>query len=125
MKKAITVESPVQRKVPYSYLDKQFQQPEALFEAIRSVIRTGQYTLGPELQAFEKSLAQLCGTQFAVGVASGTDALFLTIKACRIGPGDEVITPAFNNITDFCKRLRCPERRSDSGRGSSWPQTFR
>ncbi len=92
MKKTSVAERPVQKKVPYSYLDKQFQEPAALFEAIRSVVRTGQFTLGAELEKFETSLARLCDTKFAVGVASGTDALFLAMKGCGIGAGDEVIT---------------------------------
>lgn len=92
MKKTVVEEISVKKRIPYSYLDKQFEHPESFFEAIGSVIRTGQYTLGEGLQTFEKALSKLCGTRFAVGVASGTDALFLVMKACGIGPGDEVIT---------------------------------
>ncbi len=92
MKKETSTEIPVKRQVRYSYLDKQFKNPESFFSAMRSVIRSGQYTLGEELQKFEKTLSQICGTKFAVGVASGTDALFLAMKACGIGTGDEVIT---------------------------------
>lgn len=48
--------------------------------------------LGPKLQAFEHEFASYCGCQFGVGVSSGTDALALALRACEIGPGDEVIT---------------------------------
>ena len=63
--------------------------------AIEGVLRSGQFILGPELEAFEREMAAYCGTAHAVGVASGTDALELSLRAVGIGPGDEVITPAF------------------------------
>ena len=50
--------------------------------------------LGREVQEIETKLAKFCGAKYAFGVASGTDALILSLKACGIGPGDEVITPA-------------------------------
>lgn len=62
--------------------------------AVRSVLKSGRFILGPETEAFERELAAYCGTPHAVGVASGTDALELTLRALRIGPGDEVIVPA-------------------------------
>ena len=49
---------------------------------------------GPNLAAFEKEFASYCGVRHAVGVASGTDAIFLSLQALRIGGGDEVILPA-------------------------------
>jgi dTDP-4-amino-4,6-dideoxygalactose transaminase len=54
----------------------------------------GQYILGSEVENFEKSFAKFCGTKHAIGVANGTDALFLSMKALGIGHGDEVITAA-------------------------------
>jgi dTDP-4-amino-4,6-dideoxygalactose transaminase len=66
--------------------------------AIRRVIESGRFILGPEVESFEAELAQYCGTQFAVGVASGTDALILSLLACGIQPGDEVITTPFTFI---------------------------
>ena len=92
MKKSTTTEASVQRRVRYSYLNKQFQDPAPFFDAMRPVIQRGDYTLGENLQKFERALAELCDTKFAIGVNSGTDALFLAMKACRIGAGDEVIT---------------------------------
>ena len=66
--------------------------------AIRSVIENGQFILGPEVETFESEIAAYCQTKFAIGVASGTDALQLALLACGIKPGDEVITTPFTFI---------------------------
>lgn len=66
--------------------------------AVHAVIAGGQYILGPEGRAFEAELATYCGTGFGIGVASGTDALRLALEAAGIGPGDEVILPAFTFV---------------------------
>ena len=63
--------------------------------AIDEVLATQTFVLGPQLEAFEREMAQYCGRRFAVGVASGTDALALSLRACGVEPGDEVILPAF------------------------------
>lgn len=62
--------------------------------AIGRVLDRGWYILGPEVEAFEQAFAADCGTRFAVGCASGTDAITLTLRALDLGPGDEVIMPA-------------------------------
>ena len=98
------------KKVEYSYLLEQFQVGEskttvkyvdlprqANVENIVSdikelLLKTGQFTLGPPVKEFESRFAQLCKTKYAIGVNSGTDALFLAMKALNIGSGDEVIT---------------------------------
>ncbi|MBY0457077.1 MAG: DegT/DnrJ/EryC1/StrS family aminotransferase [Gemmataceae bacterium] len=59
------------------------------------VLGSGQAILGPEVVAFEHETAHFCGSQFAVGCGSGTDALVLALRALDIGPGDEVIVPPF------------------------------
>lgn len=70
-------------------------KPE-LDEAIQRVLTSGRFILGPEVEALEREAAAYCGTSSAVGVASGTDALELALRACGIGPGDEVVTTAFS-----------------------------
>jgi len=66
--------------------------------AVQRVIENAQFILGPEVEAFEKEMAAYCGTGYAVGVASGTEALQLALLACGIRPGDEVITTPFTFI---------------------------
>lgn len=65
---------------------------QEILEAIEKVLDSGQYILGPEVQAFEQEFAQFVGVRFGVGVASGTDALHLALRAVDVGPSDEVIT---------------------------------
>jgi dTDP-4-amino-4,6-dideoxygalactose transaminase len=62
------------------------------------VLASQQFVLGPQLAAFERELAQYNGRGAAVGVASGTDALLLSLRACGVQPGDEVIVPAFTFV---------------------------
>lgn len=63
-------------------------------EAIARVLDSGNLILGPEVEAFEQDFARLCEIEFAVGVASGTDALILALKVLNIGHNDIVITVA-------------------------------
>ena len=63
--------------------------------ALADVFESQKFILGPQLQALETEIAAYLGTRFAIGVGSGTDALFLSLRALGIGPGDEVIVPAF------------------------------
>ena len=80
-------------QVPYVDLARQHVALKArLLEAAARIIDSGQFVLGPEVEAFEKRFAELCGVRYAVGVNSGTDALILALQALGIGPGDEVIT---------------------------------
>jgi hypothetical protein len=66
-----------------------------LEEAFRRTLETGRFIFGPEVQAFEREAADKLGTEDAVSCANGTDALVLVLDAMEIGPGDEVICPAF------------------------------
>jgi len=63
-----------------------------LTEAFGRVLNHGQLFMGPEIEELEEKIANEIGTCYAVGVSSGSSALFLALKACGIGPGDEVIT---------------------------------
>lgn len=62
---------------------------------IERVLTTGQLILRDDVEEFEGKLAKYVGTKYAVGVASGTDALFLSLKVLGVGPGDEVICPSY------------------------------
>src|SRR5690606_6935715 len=65
---------------------------------IARVLAHGQYILGPEVEELEQRLATYCGALYCVSVANGTDALQIALMALSVGPGDEVITPAFSYI---------------------------
>lgn len=83
------------QRVPFTRLDfADAKLLEELLEVVRGVAERGAFTLGEEVEAFERELAEYCQTEFAVGVSSGTEALALALRALEIGPGDEVIVPA-------------------------------
>src|SRR6202789_3277376 len=63
--------------------------------AIARVLDSGRYILGPEVSAFEQEFAAYCGAGHAVGVANGTDAITIALRAMGVGPGDEVVVPSF------------------------------
>jgi dTDP-3-amino-3,4,6-trideoxy-alpha-D-glucose transaminase len=66
-----------------------------LREAIEGVLASGEFILGPNVTAFEREAADYLGARESIGVANGTDALVLVLDALGIGPGDDVICPAF------------------------------
>ncbi|MFA7467195.1 MAG: DegT/DnrJ/EryC1/StrS family aminotransferase [Desulfotomaculaceae bacterium] len=68
---------------------------EDINTAVTESLCSGTYILGPRVRELEKTIANYCGTSYGVGVASGSDALFLSLLACGIGDGDEVITSPF------------------------------
>lgn len=80
--------------VRYSYLSQQFGNCPELWEELKAFVATGDFTLGKPLQEFEVNFAKLIGTQHAIGVNSGTDAIKIALKALGVKPGDEVITAA-------------------------------
>ena len=81
--------------VPFVDLAWQHQTLHVEIEkAIAQVIERGDFVLGKALAEFESAFAQACGVEYGIGVASGTDAIALGLKACGIGSGDEVIVPA-------------------------------
>jgi dTDP-4-amino-4,6-dideoxygalactose transaminase len=63
--------------------------------AIAGVVESGRFILGPEVEAFEREFADYLGVRHVVGVANGTDALTIVLRALGVGPGDEVIVPSF------------------------------
>ena len=66
-----------------------------LQEAFAKTLNSGRFIFGPEVEAFEREAADRLGTLESVSCANGTDALVLVLDAMEIGPGDEVICPAF------------------------------
>jgi len=82
--------------VPFFDLKLQYRGlRKAMEEALGRVLASGQLILGPEVKEFEKEMAHYCGAAFAIGCASGTDAILLALRALEVGPGDEVIVPTF------------------------------
>jgi len=75
--------------------------------AFRSLLSTGDFSLGRSTASFEKAFAAYCGTSHCCGVSSGLDALVLALEACGIGPGDEVILPANTFIATALAVSRC------------------
>jgi dTDP-4-amino-4,6-dideoxygalactose transaminase len=68
---------------------------EELRAAIAKVLDSERYILGPEVEAFEREFAAYCGAKQAVGVANGTEAITIALRALGVGPGDEVVVPSF------------------------------
>lgn len=84
-------------KVPFLDLHREYEEIKTeTEEALQSVISSQQFILGDYLLNLEKEISGFLGAKEAVGVSSGTDALILSLLALGIGPGDEVITPAFS-----------------------------
>lgn len=85
--------TPPQFSIPYTAFNRETSEiKKELVEAFETVLSGGRYILGPEVAAFEQQFAALCGTKWAVSVASGTCALHLVFRALGIREGDEVIT---------------------------------
>lgn len=92
--------------IPFIDLKRQHAalKPE-LMAALAGLLDSARFILGPEGQALERELATLCGARHGAGVASGTDALRLALAAVGVGPGDEVITPAFSFVASASTAL--------------------
>jgi len=81
------------KNIPLVDLRRQYNSiKEEIENKVKKVLEEGQYILGEKVRSFEKEFAEYCNAKYAVGVASGTDALVITLKVLGIGPGDEVIT---------------------------------
>lgn len=86
-------------RVRFVDLGSQYRQIKAqALSRLDALCKQGGFILGEELEKFEKEFADYCGVKYAVGVNSGTDALFLALLSLGIGKGDEVIIPAFTFI---------------------------
>jgi aminotransferase EvaB len=88
-------------KVRYSYLKEKFGDKELrkkIYQDFDKLLDEGDFTLGAAVTEFENRFAKLIGARHAIGVANGTDAIRLALKAVGVGPGDEVITGASSFI---------------------------
>src|SRR6266513_2626830 len=82
-------------QIPLVDLQAQYRTiKQEVISAIEEALESMQLFLGPHTQAFERDFATYCDCRYGVGVATGTDALVLALRACDIGNGDEVITVA-------------------------------
>jgi len=80
-------------KVKFVDLGKQYLGlKDSILKKIDEISSKGAYVLTEELKEFEKNIASYCKTDYGIGVGNGTDALFLVMKALKIGKGDEIIT---------------------------------
>ena len=94
-------------QIPFVNLQLQHQLIQTQLErAIHAVMQQGDFILGQALFEFEAAFAAVCGCQYGIGVASGTDAIALGLQACGIGAGDEVIVPANTFIATLIGVLR-------------------
>ena len=84
---------PDDERLPFADLSPGSDAKE-IREAIDRVLARGWYILGPEVEAFESEFASASGAKYAIGVANGTDAIALALRASGVEPGDEVIVPA-------------------------------
>ncbi len=81
--------------INHNYLFQQFADYKEIFKEIEKLVHNGDYTLGEDVNRFEQNICSLTGAKYCVGVGSGTDALFLSLKAVGIAPEDEVITTPY------------------------------
>ncbi len=81
--------------VKHNYLSEQFSDYKDILAKIENVILKNDFTLGHEVDVFERNICELTGSKFCIAVGSGTDAIRLSLLALNIGPGDEVITTPY------------------------------
>ena len=99
MKKNFLIEqyiSDKKMKIKHNYLSEQFKDSKKIFKLIDKTVKYNDFTLGKYVDLFEKEFCKYQRVKYAVGVGSGTDAIFLSLKALGIKEGDEVITPTYS-----------------------------
>ena len=82
--------------IRHNYLSEQFKDSKKIFKSINKTVKFNDFTLGRYVDLFEKEFCKHQKVKYAVGVGSGTDAIFLSLKALGIKEGDEVITPTYS-----------------------------
>ena len=81
--------------INHNYLHEQFADYKEIFLEIEKLIQDCGYTLGEQVDKFEENICKITGAKYCIAVGSGTDALFLSLKAAGIKEGDEVITTPY------------------------------
>ncbi|MGB9743318.1 MAG: DegT/DnrJ/EryC1/StrS family aminotransferase [Minisyncoccales bacterium] len=95
-------------KVPFVNPSKQYQMiKDKVLKTIDDVLSRGDLILRKDVEEFEKNIAAYVGTKYAVGLNSGTDTMFLSLKVLGIGPGDEVITVSHTFIASIAVIVNC------------------
>jgi len=82
--------------IKHNYLSDQFKNSKKIFNLIQDTVKFNDFTLGRYVELFEKEFSKYQKVKYAIGVGSGTDAIFLSLKALGIKEGDEVITPTYS-----------------------------
>ena len=82
--------------IRHNYLSEQFNNSRGIFKLINKIVKFNDFTLGRYVDLFEKEFCKYQNVKYAIGVGSGTDAIFLSLKALGIKDGDEVITPTYS-----------------------------
>jgi len=94
--------------IPMVDLKEQFESIKSEVHAVaEEILGSTRYVLGPHVTELEEKIASYTGTKYAIGVASGTDALYLALRASGVGPGDEVITTPFTFFATVESILYC------------------
>jgi len=88
-------ESTGKLEINHNYLQQQFADCDDILAKVKEVVASGEFTLGRAVDRLEDEFAVIVGTRHAIGVGSGTDALFLSLKALGVEKGDEVITTPY------------------------------
>jgi len=95
-------------KVRFVGYRRQYQQRKAEFDAVfKKIMSAGDFILRKDVDEFERKIASYVGTKYAIGVNSGTDALYLSARALGFGPGDEVITTAHTFVATVGAIVQC------------------
>lgn len=97
----VTYSAPLTPRVPFLDLDPGPELEAELGAALSRVLASRHFLLGAELEAFEHEFAAYCGTRHCIGVGSGLAAIELALRAAGVGPGDEVIVPAYTWIATW------------------------
>lgn len=94
--------------IPFLDLHASYKELEVEIDsAVKRVLNSGFYVLGPEVEKFESEYAQFCDANYCVGVGNGLDAIYISLKALGVGVGDEVLVPTNTYIATWLAVSQC------------------